>query len=123
MDIKLQPVGHVQQAQAAVPEQAEKLPSYSERYYDDYFEYRCESSLVARFDVPLVMSTATAAIPVLTGRRCRHVSLTMEQAQRLPKPMRILNEVCRFKALGHRWCRASKLASLYRDKHSCKLYA
>lgn len=39
MDIKLANVGHMQQAQAA-PEQAEKLPSYSERYYDDYFEYR-----------------------------------------------------------------------------------
>eukprot|EP00892_Ulva_mutabilis_P003471 jgi/Ulvmu1/1496/UM011_0226.1 len=66
-DIRLQPVNQMQQVQAAgqenLPkEQQEKLPAYSERYYDDYFEYR-------------------------------HVSLTMEQAQRLPKPMRILAEV------------------------------
>jgi hypothetical protein len=90
MDIKLQPVGHVQQAQAAVPEQAEKLPSYSERYYDDYFEYRCEQSQVAR----VVFHTRNPFARSLTKGHCRHVSLTMEQAQRLPKPMRILNEVC-----------------------------
>lgn len=39
-EIKLQPVGQMQPAQPA-PEQKEMLPSYSERYYDDYFEYRC----------------------------------------------------------------------------------
>lgn len=41
-DIVLQPVNQMQQAQAAVMDQQEKLPSYSERYYDDYFEYRCD---------------------------------------------------------------------------------
>jgi hypothetical protein len=45
-DIKLQPVGQMQQVQPAAQdnlprEQQEKLPAYSERYYDDYFEYRC----------------------------------------------------------------------------------
>jgi hypothetical protein len=40
--IVLQPVNQMQQAQAAAMDQQEKLPSYSERYYDDYFEYRCD---------------------------------------------------------------------------------
>jgi hypothetical protein len=44
-DIKLQPVNQMQQVQAPGQEnlpkdQQEKLPSYSERYYDDFFEYR-----------------------------------------------------------------------------------
>lgn len=44
-DIRLQPVNQMQQVQAAGQEnlpkdQQEKLPAYSERYYDDYFEYR-----------------------------------------------------------------------------------
>lgn len=34
----LQPVMQMQQAVGM--DQPEKLPSYSERYYDDYFEYR-----------------------------------------------------------------------------------
>lgn len=44
-DIRLQPVNQMQQVQAAGQEnlpkdQQEKLPAYSERYYDDFFEYR-----------------------------------------------------------------------------------
>lgn len=50
-DIKLQPVNQMQQVQAPgqenVPkDQQEKLPSYSERYYDDFFEYRCSTQLM-----------------------------------------------------------------------------
>lgn len=42
-EIRLQPVGQMQQVQPAAQDnvQQEKLPAYSERYYDDYFEYRC----------------------------------------------------------------------------------
>ena len=88
-DIKLQPVGQMQQAQPA-QDQVERLPSYSERYYDDYFEYRCVCLPWVRRRKKMKRPSAST---VTAGYVCRHVSLTMEQAQRLPKPMRLLSEV------------------------------
>ena len=87
--IVLQPVNQMQQAQAAAMDQQEKLPSYSERYYDDFFEYRC---VFLASDQRACCSCQQGAA-AHTRRSCRHVSLTMDQAQRLPKPMRLLTEV------------------------------
>lgn len=59
-DIKLQPVNQMQQVQAPgqenLPkEQQEKLPSYSERYYDDFFEYRYRTqTVILRVAVQLI---------------------------------------------------------------------